>query len=424
MNKKIFIFLSVLCIIVMISSVFTGKYLSRNIQPEKEVKTEVSSVPAEKIVFGNNFRLRGSIFDRRGHEFSYTVYENSPVQKYKREFCKRPDSKKYSLPFSNLIDGYTPSNEGLDLVYEKILREKNITDTTDDAIGKSVQLTVDAELSYDIYKMLSEYEDTDIFSSSVFIMRPDGEVLTMLSTPVFDLESYKTSLWERVSYTESPAVVNSCRHSVNIGSDFFSKISEIYYNDTPDSVGYNKLNKLLNEHFCFDFGTTDEKYFGHLDKNSFVLNESKQLQTSLTPVYLAEFMSLCTTGKMYKARILKNEVDTNDFNNTINSYDSKECIADIPENKKNALCEAYGTVCSEYDFDIKNGYTLYGDLLSYNEMNFFAGGYINNFSVDDSFIIVLRVDTQTSDMLNTRYDMLVLFNNIITLLNSEESAQF
>lgn len=48
MNKKIFILLSVICVIVMISSVLTGKYISRNIQTEKEVIAEVSNIPAKK----------------------------------------------------------------------------------------------------------------------------------------------------------------------------------------------------------------------------------------------------------------------------------------------------------------------------------------------------------------------------------------
>ncbi|MBQ5561806.1 MAG: hypothetical protein IIT39_00245 [Clostridia bacterium] len=420
-KKTIFRVLSSVVVILSLIGIVTGKHFKINIIPEKVPDSESSETSRERAIFYDDeedIKLRGTIFDLKGRKLSYTEYQSEP-QKIKRHFCDDPVSfSKYAPVLSNLIDTYSPSKEGLDILYNSILRKQNITPTTDYAIGQSVQLTIDAELSLSIYKLLYQLQNSEIFSS-VIIMRPNGELLTMLSNPTFNLESYRCNIEYRTAYTGSPALVNSNRHTEIMDPSVFLKICKVYFNsNTISETGYNKLSKLINDDFGFSLELADKDTFGMIDKNSIEVIDRNSIKLSVTPIYLAEMMSLCTTGSMYPAKLMKNIVDTNDYKNIIEVNKSTDCILFLPDDKLQMLRQEYSNICSEYSFHIKKGYDLYGDYACIEGVEYLLGSYINTDSSNDSFIIVLKVDNRKINAVNNRHDMLEIYDNIIKILNN------
>lgn len=413
-REKFFGIFWIFCIIFLLAGIVTGKYIQKNINQEKISDLEKTETSEERAVF-DNYKLRGTIFDVKGRVLSYTHYQSKP-QVMERHFCdSEPSLSKYAPVFSNLIDGFSPSKEGLDILYEDILRKENISKTEDDAVGLSVQLTADAELSFSIYKLLYYINNSETFSS-VLIMKPDGEILTMLSTPTFNLERYKYDLEYRTSYTESPALVNSNRHTDMIDVSVFSKICSAYFNgSTVSDTGYNRLNKLINENFGFSAEPADEKTFGVTDKNTIEVSDNDFIQLKVTPVYLAEMMSLCTTGNMYQASILKNTVDTNNFKNISETAPKGRCITSLPDDKVQALRHEYSSICNEYPFNIKDGFSLYGDYIYGKNAEYILGSYINDSSPEKSFIIVIK--NEKREHTQSLYNMPEIFGGIIDILN-------
>ena len=402
-----------ICMIVITGSIFSGRHISDNIKESNN--SNDTSLSSAKIEFKNDTpKLRGTLFDRNFKPLSYTAYKRDP-QEFERKYCDTPETKLYALPMSNLIDGYSSQKEGLDLVYEQLLRTSNSTSTVDDEIGQSVRLSIDAELTRKVYDVLFELNASEM-NASVVIMKPNGEVLTMLSTPTFDLEEYKTSQTLRVSLTQSEAVKNSCRHLIEIDPYVFSDACGIISDGTIGDVGYNKFSRMLNETFLFSSSIFDEKLFGKCENGRITMKDDGTVKAYTTPLYLCQYMNLCINGQFTKPQILMDTVDTNVPDKTIENYFTSENLSTLSKDKVSRFREVYAEINNIYNFNINDNFSLYGTVSYYGNTELICGAYVNN-DPEKTYLITLYIDNNDFKGIYNNDEFYSLFDRILTLLS-------
>ena len=405
--------ISAICMVVITGSILTGRHISDNIKESNN--SNDSSLSSEKIEFENdNSKLRGTLFDRDFKPLSYTAYKSDP-QEFERRYCDTPETQLYALPLSNLIDGYSSQKEGLDLVYEQLLRTSNSTSTVDDAIGQSVRLSIDAELTRKVYDALFELNSSEM-NASVVIMKSNGEVLTMLSTPTFDLEKYKTSQTLRVSLTQSKAVKNSCRHLIEIDPYVFLDACGIICDGTINDLGYNKFTRMLNETFIFSSNIVDEKLFGKYENGRITINDDSTVKAYTTPIYLCQYINLCINGQFTKPQILINTADTNAPDKPIKTYFQSENLSTLSKDKVSQFRKVYAGINDIYHFNIKDNFSLYGTVSHYGNAELICGAYVNNVP-EKTYLITLYVDNNDFKGTYNTDEFYSLFDRILTLLS-------
>lgn len=401
------------CMVVITGSILTGRHISDNIKESNN--SNDSSLSSEKIEFKNDTpKLRGTLFDRDFKSLSYTSYKSDP-QEFERRYCDTPETSLYARPLSNLVDGYSSQNEGLDLVYEQLLRTSNSTSTVDDAIGQSVRLSIDADLTRKVYDALFELNSSEM-NASVVIMKPNGEVLTMLSTPTFDLEKYKTSQKLRVSLTQSEAVKNSCRHLIEIDPHVFSDACSIICDGTISDLGYNRFSRMLNKTFLFSSNIVDEKLFGKYENGRITINDDSTVKAYTTPLYLCQYMNLCINGQFTKPQILINTADTNALDKIIENYFIRENLSTLSKDKVSQFRNVYAGINDIYHFNIEDNFNLYGTVSHYGNTELICGAYVNN-DPEKTYLITLYVDNNDFKGTYKTYEFYSLFDRILTLLS-------
>ena len=120
-------------------------------------------------------RVRGKIFDRNGSVLVYS--EPNGEQEYIRLFDE--DYAEAVAPFVSDV------SNGVDCVNAKTMRKPNNTSTPNDC-GRSIKLTLDADLQLKIYRLMCEKNAV----GSVVIMDKNGAVICAVSTPSYDPNRY------------------------------------------------------------------------------------------------------------------------------------------------------------------------------------------------------------------------------------------
>lgn len=147
----------------------------------EEVTTE-EAVPAMSVT---GELVKGNIYDSNGKLLvSSELQDDGSV--------KRVYEKEYAIPFANII---TEMSAGFDTAFNDIMMEENpIGDdySLEYPTGKSVQLTLDA----DIQKQIYDYMDEKNIIGSCVVLRTDGSILSQVSYPSYDPNTVKDQKYD------------------------------------------------------------------------------------------------------------------------------------------------------------------------------------------------------------------------------------
>ncbi|MBQ5563529.1 MAG: hypothetical protein IIT39_09085, partial [Clostridia bacterium] len=188
-----------------------NKTESKQESSKKESKTENSKTISKSD--DNEYYLRGFIFDANMRCLMSSVTEKGKTPYRKLE-------PKY-ISLSNIL---SDQSEGLDTVFESILRTANPTrnEKSQEIVGKSVQLTLNAEMSQKIYNRMQKEK----IVGSVVVMRSDGSIAAMVSSPSYDVNKLQSDKNYSKTLGNSGAFINRTLSTAAPGSTF-KIISEV-----------------------------------------------------------------------------------------------------------------------------------------------------------------------------------------------------
>ena len=379
-----------ICILAVFISIFSGGYIT--VTPIQERSTSGDEGTAQEnsrtLYDQDNGKLRGSIIDRNGAVLSYTVYD-TVTQDCKRHYCDTADTRPYALAMASLIDGFAGS-EGMNSVLESVLRHKNATETTDNAIGQSVRLTVDSALSAGIYSRLQDNSGA-VLNASVVVMKPDGGLLAMVSSPGLDLNDYIRDARVRVQYIADSSLINQNRSVFLIGTEPFEAAAEVFLGGSADALGYNKVSRLLTEKFAFNSGLTAPDTFGRLDSNQ-ITSHGGKTEIRVSTDYLAAYMNACVLGNMMQPYLLDAVVDTNHYESVIEDASLHDAVAVLSAEQCRQLRAHIAGFADTLGYTVPDGFALYGGCCRTADTDYFSGVLYNESTPAASRIAVLRLD--------------------------------
>lgn len=416
------IMLAVLVIVLAL-----GVTCNFNLQKSSVAEAE----PESPKVFYNNEKLRGTIFDRNGIKLSYTYFEETDEDEYN---YYRAFNKNYPYCFSNIIDGFAMEN-GLDTIFEDMLRETNVSDTMNgiDSIGQSIQITMDAELQQQIYSLLNWNELNMNYSieGSVVVMQPDGAVLAMVSSPSFNLQEYRKQSETRILLTGTPDISNQALSDSITNFSIFDTflMAEYGKTDLKEIHHISEIETLLFEYFRFKSNRTISSDFTVLENTiTFDSDSLSVTEMETSPLYLAMLPNTYVFGQMYSPYVLFAEVDTNVDNNQNSDegavdIEEKDIIDDkaeseaiteeIPENKQESLRKAFVGLTQDFSFSIKDGYTLYGDYYDANGQYGIYAVLYKNEKPEESVAVTFCIKDTGYDGIDSMNDMAEKFQEIL-----------
>lgn len=361
-----------------------------------ETTTAIASEP-------ETAQLKGNFYDINGTLLMYSVLDEYGIE-------RRYAPEQYKVAFANILNSMSC---GFDDTFSETLRVKNSTPVgMDDITGRSVQLTIDADVQNAVY----QYMQSTNLIGSVVVMRTDGSILSEVSYPSYDPDlyiadpSYAESLtWgafgnkafqnaapgscfkimsEVISdkhgidvlyddgmWTDSGTTITNWDYNSNYNypiaertlTSAFVNSSNVFFAKAFNEIGASDVLNDLNN--IFHFGTESDIYcdFGPLE-NTIEINCNDDLRRSAfgqsyvqtCPIYLAALGREAVFGDMVKPFVIKNIVDTNDCSKIIESGSSPyEVIGSIPEIYRQNLLNGMQAVASNLGINIPENYTLY-----------------------------------------------------------------
>ena len=364
--------------------------------PPTEKSTTEEAVPAMAV--SGEF-AKGDILDANGKRLVYSeLQEDGSV--------KRVYDKDYAVPFANII---TDMSAGFDTTFNDIMMEQN--PSSSDNRGKSIQLTLDA----DVQKAIYEYMDEKNIVGSCVVLRTDGSILSQVSYPSYDPSTVKDQKYdEKLAWGD---VGNKAFQNYEPGSCFkimsevisdkhgiyeqwdegewdfggtpivnwdhetakesypmsrslywaFVCSSNIYFAKTFDQIGVDGVLDDLNTMFHFGQDNDIKCDFGDIENNVEIYCDDDLRRTAFgqsyvltCPIYLAALGREAAFGDMVRPFVLKNIVDTNDGTTVIGEGSkANDVIASIPEAYRQGLLDGMMGVASETGIYPPEGYTLY-----------------------------------------------------------------
>lgn len=390
--------------------------------------------------------MRGRLYDADGDILMFSGRDESG-----KEVRMTSDSNK--VAFANVLN---EMSEGLDLVFDKQLRKVNPTPVDGDAkVGQSLQLTFDADAQNAIYNYMASM---NLIGAAV-VMRSDGSLMAQVSYPSYDPDQYygkKTeedlawgtygnkafqnfppgscfkimsevisdkhgiySLYDEGEWKFDGVSIVNWDHDTNTGYPMerslysaFVNSSNIFFARSFDTIGIEPVLSDLNT--IFHFGTDIECDFGVISNNIEVYCQDDIRRTAFgqsyvltCPIYLATLGREAVFGDMVTPFVLKNVVDTNDFNSVTESGSkSGEVIASVPAEYRQNLLDGMSGVASGLGVSVPAGYSFYaktgtaetweGDFLYItgvvkNDSDDGSGVYSNYNDYNGSYIIAMQV---------------------------------
>ncbi len=396
-----FLLAASLCSAVSCSSDTVGNTgISQNTASVTDIPTEPSTEPTTEPA--GSF-LKGNFYDTNGILLTYS--EEQPDSSVRRKYAEE-----FAEPFANII---TEMSDGYDTAFNDILNEENPTPSAENKVGKSIQLTLDANVQKSIYDYMKEQN----IVGSVVVLRSDGSILSQVSYPSYDPNAVKDQKYdEKLAWGDcgNKAFQNyepgSCfkimsavladKHGIysqyDEGEWDFGGMPIVNWDHETNKTGYptqrslysailNSSNIFFAKTFgdigkedvladlssIFHFGA-DEKDdivcdFGTISNNVEIYCNDDLYRTAFgqsyvltCPIFLAALGREAIMGDMVRPFVLQNIVDTSD-GKTVIGEGSKPCdvIATIPEDYRQSLLDGMMGVASDIGVYISDDYTFY-----------------------------------------------------------------
>ena len=393
-----FVFSAAACSSEKVSSV-TNTSVSETSAPATEEETTEEAVPAMAAA---NDIVKGNFYDANGKLLvSSEVQDDGSV--------KRVYEKDYAIPFANII---TEMSAGYDTAFNDVLMEANPSDSSSASpAGKSIQLTLDA----DVQKAIYEYMDEKNIKGSCVVLRSDGSILSQVSYPSYDPTAVKDQKydedlawgdvgnkafqnyepgscfkimseviadkhgiyeqWDEGEWDFGGTPIVNWDHETNKNSYPMSRSlywafvssSNIFFAKTFDQIGVDGVLDDLETMFHFGAECDIPCDFGDIENNVEIYCDDDLRRTAFgqsyvltCPIYLAALGREAVFGDMVRPFVFKNIVDTNDGKTVIGEGSkSGDVIASIPEAYRQGLKDGMIGVASETGIYPPEGYTLY-----------------------------------------------------------------
>lgn len=374
---------------------------------------------------GNEYYLRGSIFDVNMRCLMSSVTEKGKTPYRKLE-------PKY-ISLSNVL---SDQSEGLDTVFENILRTANPTrnEKSQELVGKSVQLTLNAEMSQKIYNRMQKEK----IIGSVVVMRSDGSIAAMVSSPSYDVNKLQSDTNYSKTLGSNGAFINRTLSTAAPGSTFkiiseiiadlhnidkmedegriniqstylqnydwenekesypmqtdrldaFIRSSNVYFAKVFDKVGEKNVKNDLQKYFLLSDITKINCDFGVLHNTLNIENRDNLCRSAfgqgnvrLSPIYLAAVTREGIYGNMVEPFVLKSIIDTNNKKTIEKGSTPYKEIASIPDKCKANIKQCLKVSGTFREVNLPSEYTLYSKTGTANVGNglylYITGGVVH-----------------------------------------------
>ena len=346
--------------------------------------------------------LKGNLYDCKGELLMYSGQrEDGSEERFTN------DNK---VAFANILNKLS---SGFDLVFEETLREKNPDPVNgNEDVGRSIQLTLDANVQNAVYQYMANMN----IVGSVVVMRNDGSILSEVSYPSYDPDIYEQdkdygdtlswgafcnkafqnatpgscfkimsevladkhgirSLYDDGTWVDDGATIVNWDHDTNWSYPIadrslysaFVNSSNIFFAKAFDQIGKDAVLSDLGN--IFNFGPGYEIYcdFGSLENNIEIycnddLRRSAfgQSYVRTCPIYLAALAREAVFGDMVKPFVVKNVVDTNNFNSVVESGSKGgEVIGSIPQECRQGILDGMSGVAGNLGLYMPEGYQFF-----------------------------------------------------------------
>ena len=341
---------------------------------------------------------RGNIYDANG-----VVLVKSD------ENGKRKYSQKYKISFGNIISEFS---NGIETSFNDILSPSDpYSNISSENMGKSVQLTLDAEIQQAIY----DYMESVNIVGSVVVLRTDGSVMANVSYPSFAPDRYNSdpnyidvvgygalenksmqkqppgscfkimteiiadkheiySLYDEGTWYSDEGVIVDWDHDKNsyypMQRDLYSAFinsSNIFFAKVFDEIGEETARSELKEMFHFgddcdiecDFGTI-ESSMDITCKDDLRRSAFGQAYVRTSPMFLATLCREAIFGDMVKPFMLKNVIDSSGAQAVLlEGSKPYDVIASVPENCRQGILDGMLGVGSNLGIYAGENYNFY-----------------------------------------------------------------
>lgn len=361
---------------------------------QSETYTTTTTIPVIDVSQSE----RGNIYDVNG--VVLVKSESDGSRKY---------SRKYGTAFGNII---SEVSGGIETSFNDILSASDpYSENPSERLGKSVQLTLDADVQNEIY----EYMQNVNIVGSVVVLRTDGSVMADVSYPSFDPVEYYNdpdyinvvgygalenksmakqppgscfkimteiiadkheiySLYDDGTWYSGEGVIVDWDHDKNpyypmersLYSAFVNS-SNIFFAKVFDTVGEETARNDLQEIFHFGDGCDIECDFGTIESSMEItclddLHRSAfgQAHVRTSPMFLAALCREAIFGDMVRPFMLKNVIDSSGANAVLlEGSQPYEIIASVPENCRQNILDGMWGVGSDLGIYAGENYTFY-----------------------------------------------------------------
>ena len=363
-----------------------------------EAYTTLSAVTTTIPIINVSQTERGNIYDTNG----MTLVKSGPDG-------KRNYSEKYGTALGNILN---EASGGVETSFDSILSaEDPYSSSASKRLGKSVKLTIDADVQNQIY----DYMEQSNIVGSVVVMRTDGSIMAEVSYPSFDPVEYYTdpnyinevgygalenkalakqapgscfkimteiiadkyeiySLYDDGTWYSDEGVIVDWDHDKNpyypMERDLFSAFrnsSNIFFAKVFDQLGEDIVRNELSEMFHFGNGYDIECDFGNISSSMDItcmddLRRSAfgQAYVRTCPMFLATLCREAIFGDMVRPFMLQNVVDSGGAQAVLaEGSQPYEVIASIPENCRQGILDGMYAVGSDLGIYTGGNYEFY-----------------------------------------------------------------
>ena len=372
-KRKIFTHLMLAVCVCMMSA---GTFCGVHIPPKNYATTDEVS---EAEVNFDDYKLRGTLYDRRMNPLTYTVcHDEDSGYHYHREF-----GKEYSRMFSNIIDGLSDDNtSGLDNVFEDTLRSPD-PNNTEGMVGRSVILTLDSQLQKRTFYTVNDYFSKHELIGSVVIMKHNGEILSMVSLPAFDIEDYRRDENVRLLQLGRGSTENKAIISAEVPYDLFAPATE--------TICQKNAEFMLKNYLAFDNDIPIECDFAVLDNHI----DSTEGTISCSPLYLAALMREYVFGDMVKPYVKICECRTYDKSSIEGTETMPQEIATLTASYAGKVKDRLDTNAEDLGIELADNQKLYTLSAATVYGCYICGAIVDENDTENSRIYVLQISAQS-----------------------------